>query len=142
MSEVDTDVNALVGFLLSFAEKQLRDHGEFYPFGASMDPNGAISPAMADTGVTSPASAELISILHRQFADGARGGLHRATAIAYDVRTVVPTTGAKTDAVAIDFDHRDGTSIVIYFPYTMGRGTTTFGDHFILDGRSEVFPPR
>lgn len=140
MSEVDADVNALIDFLMTFAVKQLQEHGEFYPFGATMSMNGEVIPVIADAETEAPTSAELMSFLQRGFADGARSGRHRATALAYDVRTVLPDTGAKTDAVAIDFDHRDGTSIVVYFPYSLGKGTSTFGDHFVRDGRSEVFP--
>jgi len=34
------DLDALLNNLLPFAERMLREHGEFYPFGGSITPDG------------------------------------------------------------------------------------------------------
>lgn len=57
----------------------------------------------------------------------------------YDVRVVLPSTGQKSDAVAVALDHRDNYSVVVYFPYQIKGGKVAFGDLFAVKGEASVF---
>jgi hypothetical protein len=41
------DLNSLLGTLFPFAQDMLANHGEFYPFGATMTPTGEIKQTAA-----------------------------------------------------------------------------------------------
>lgn len=109
---------------MPFAEKMLTKHGEFIPFGASMTPDGKVAMVSGDVGEEHPKSQAVIDLLWASFRrEGAEGKI-LCCAVAYDVRVNHPTTGQKTDAVAIGLDHRDGMSITVYYPYSIDEQKT------------------
>ncbi len=57
------DAQALVDEFIVFAEKLLRDHGEYYPFGGHMKADGRIVWEGASDGTEQPRSQPLIEIL-------------------------------------------------------------------------------
>jgi len=57
------DLDELLNVSLEFAKKMLKEHGEFYPFGASMGANGRITMDGATTGEEKPPSQELLDVL-------------------------------------------------------------------------------
>jgi len=129
----------LLDAVMPFAEKMLAAHGEFYPFGASMKPNGEIAQAAAYDGRELPPSQPLIDLLREEFAADAKAASIIASAVLYDVRAVPPGSQEKTDAVAIELDHRDNYSVVVLFPYTIERGTVTLGEPFAHEGAFLIF---
>lgn len=139
MTDARVDCEALLNAALPFAEQMLSAHGEFYPFGNTMGLDGKIASAAAATGSEHPASADLIQILKSAFAEGARRGEFRATAIAYDIRTIVPDTGLKSDAVAVACDHQANYSVVVVVPYTLAGSKVIFGDAFAHQGDAAIF---
>ena len=56
------DLDQLLNVALEFAKKMLNQHGEFYPFGASMRPDGTVSMDGATTGGEKPPSQELLNL--------------------------------------------------------------------------------
>jgi hypothetical protein len=129
----------LLNVVLPFAKKMLSEHGEFYPFGASMKPDGEIVQAGAYDGREHPPSQPLIDLLRQAFQADAKDGVIIASATAYDVQTIPPGATSKTDAVAVELDHRDNYSVVVLFPYTVSAGTVQFAAQFAHKGKSEIF---
>jgi hypothetical protein len=129
----------LLNAVLPFAKKMLSEHGEFYPFGASMKPNGEIIQAASYDGRERPTSQSLIDILRDSFRAEAKSGAIIACATVYDVRTVPPGATAKTDAVAVELDHRDSYSVVVLIPYTLSRGSVQFAEAIAERGKFEIF---
>jgi hypothetical protein len=85
------DLNTLLDTVLSFAKLMLSEHGEFYPFGATMSPTGEITNVGARVkGNHRPQSKTLIDLLNVAFQKKAASGQIRAAAICYDVRTIPP----------------------------------------------------
>lgn len=105
------DCNQLLNATMPFAEQMLRDHGEFLPFGAQMLPDGEIVSVAADDGEHHSRSQDLIDILQATFKEGAVEGDLVATALVYDVRVVPPGGSQKSDAIALNLDHRDNYSV-------------------------------
>jgi hypothetical protein len=120
----------LLDVLLPFAAQVLSEHGEFFPFGATMSAAGEIEAAAGWTGDDKPPSAEIIGALEQAFRAGAKEGRYRATGLALDVRVAPPGQSDSCDAIACQLDHHDDYSIVVYYPYTRSES-----------GELEVAPP-
>jgi hypothetical protein len=133
------EAQQLVDAILPFAQQMLSKHKEFYPFGAQLNNAGKVEQVGAYNGNEHPPSAELIDLLHAGFVAKAKAGQVRATALAYDVRVQPPGSSAKSDAVAVELEHRDGYNVTVYFPYTIQNGAAPFGTPFTTAGPHRVF---
>ena len=134
------DCYQLLNSALPFAEQMLRDHGEFLPFGAQMLHGGEIVSVAADDGEDHSRSENLIGILLSAFKAAAADGDLVATALIYDVRVVPPGARQKTDAIALNLDHRDSYSLTLFFPYIITDGAPEIGDAFASGGDYSIFP--
>jgi hypothetical protein len=105
-----------------------------------MQPDGKICQTAAHDGREHPQSQAIIDLLRRGFRVSAVNRKIIASALAYDVRTIPPGRTEKTDAVAIDLDHRDNYSIVVYVPYAIVAGRAQFDAPFASKGNFEIFP--
>jgi hypothetical protein len=123
------------------ADKMLAEHAEFFPYGATMSPDQKITAVGGYTGDEHPKSVDVITLLKEAYRrDGATGKI-LACALVYDVRVVPPGQSEKTDAVAIDLDHRDGMSVTMYFPYRIDADRkVVFGELFASKGHDGIFP--
>jgi hypothetical protein len=140
LNQPKADCETLMNSVVPFAERMLKEYGEFFPFGGAMRPSGEIVSVGGKTDQERPPSAEVIKLLRDGFATAARKGEYKATAIVYDVRVVLPDTGMKSDAVAIALDHRDNYSVVVMIPYTLQNRNVRFGSMFAQKGDDKVFP--
>jgi hypothetical protein len=137
MSNAKSECEELLSAVMPFAEQMLQEHGEFFPFGASMDHDGEMAHAGGWTGEEQPESAEVIELLEQGFQEGAKNGEYEVTALVYDVRVAPPGNdiedpspspspehrgGGLFDAIAVALDHRDDYSVVVYFPYSFDAG--------------------
>ncbi len=113
------DAQALVDEFITFAEKLLREHGEFYPFGGHMKVDGRIVWEGASDKTEHPRSQPLIEILREAHRNRALNGEIRASCIVYDILAIPPGKEEKQDAIAIEIDHRDSYSVFVVFPYTL-----------------------
>jgi len=133
------EAQQLVDAVLPFAKQALSEHGEFYPFGVDLTDSGKVEAAMSYNYQEHPSATEVITTLHAGLAAKARAGLVRATALAYNARVQPPGTSSKSDAVAIELEHRDGYDATVYFPYTIKGGVVSFADPFAVAGPHQVF---
>jgi len=63
-----------------------------------------------------------------------------ACALVYDVRVIPPGATEKSDAVAIDLNHRDGMSVTMLYPYHIAPDKkVTFGQPFAWKGADDIF---
>jgi hypothetical protein len=132
------ECQSIVDAFLPLARKLLTEQGEFFPYGAAMKPDGEIVLVAAHDGRERPPSKDLIALLKGSFADSARTGEYKATAIFYDVRVGED----RKDAVAVALDHRDGYSVIAYFPYEVADGTLINGTPITQKGAADIFPAR
>ncbi len=131
----------LLQAVMPLADKHLREHGEFYPFGATRSATGKITLVMASKdGSEHPLSAPIITLLRDGFRREAAAQKIVATALVYDVRIVPPGSTQKTDAVAIELDHRDHFSGVMFVPYTIVNGNLRIAAPFASAGKNLIFP--
>jgi hypothetical protein len=142
MSDPKADCEALLNSLLPFAQQMLTAHREFLPFGGGMKPDGKVVSATGYDGNEHPRSADIISQMKSGFVEAARKGEYKATAIVFDVKVTLPSSGEKSDAIAISLNHRDNYSIVVLFPYKIDDGKLSMGTAFAQRGEADIFPPR
>lgn len=137
------ELENLMNATLPFAQQMLVEYGEFFPYGSVVTSKGEIVSIGASDGYEHPPSQKLIDLMTENFRAKAKTGEYRATAIAYDVRVTVPSTGLKSDAIAIRLDHAEGLSVVVFVPYTLGTGQKiTYGETFAQKGDEKMFPRR
>src|SRR5215467_6552040 len=86
MTQPKADCEKLMNWLLPFARQMLERHGEFFPFGGALRPNGEVVPVASYDGSNHPLSADLIRLIKDGFVEAARRSEYKATALVYDVK--------------------------------------------------------
>ncbi len=133
------DLDALLNFLLTFAQQQLTKRGEFLPFGNTMAVTGEIAATAGYTGSEHPPSQEVIDLMIEGMQQQAAAGEIRATGLCFDSRIQLQD-GTPTDAITVDLEHRDGDTVRVFLPYSKGRFTgLRFGDLSAGPGERRVF---
>ena len=125
--------------VLPFAEQLLREHGEFFPYGSALKVDGQLVSVAGYDGREQPPSSDIIRLIKQGLVEGARCGEYVATALVYDVRVTLPSTGRKSDAIAVSLNHRDNYSVVVLFPYQLVNGELQYGEGIAQEGEQDVF---
>jgi hypothetical protein len=134
------DLEELLNALLPFAQEMLAKHGEFYPFGASIDAAGEITAQAAELGEENPDSHEVIDMLIAGMRAEAQRGEIRAAGICYDSRVVPPGKTEKTDAIACRLEHENGEAVQTFVPYRKGLlGRYKYDDLIASEGERAIF---
>ena len=135
------DLDNLTNALLPFAKQMLAEHGEFYPFGSTMNASGEIVAVGAQLeGTDHPLSQPLIDIMTQAFRAQAASGEIRAAGICYDIRTIPPGQTEKTDAICLGLEHQSGQSVSVFVPYRKGWfGKDKYGELFAAKRDAEIF---
>jgi hypothetical protein len=139
MSEPKDECEMLLNAVLPLAEKFLAEHGEFFPFGAALGTDGKQAITMAHDGSDRAPSQPLIELLRDGYRQGARSGRLVATALAYDALVIPPGQSTRTDAIAVELDHRWEYSTVVFVPYVIKSGQVRIGTAFVRAGENAIF---
>jgi hypothetical protein len=139
VSRAKSDCEALMSAVLPFAEQLLKEHGEFFPYGGALKADGQLASVAGYDGRERPPSNEVIRLIKQGFVEGAKSGDYVATALVYDARITLPSTGQKSDAIAVSLNHRDNYSVVVFFPYQLVNGTLQYGQAMAQEGERDVF---
>jgi len=110
-------LDSLLGRGLDFAESQLAEHGEFYPFAIAVQADGQqvmIAPDARQLG-EHPASDDVIAACWRNLID--RRNTLRAAAVVLDIRLM----DGSGDAVEVNAEHAEGVALSAVAPYTRKR---------------------
>src|SRR5258708_7402473 len=130
----------LMNAMLPLAEKMLRQHGEFYPYGGYMKPDGTIVDVGADDSDTDrPKSKDLIYVLRSSFQKMASTNQCKAVAIVFDVAVNLPESDRKSDAIQVCVEHVDGYSAEVFFPYQIINNEIVYDQTFAQEGKHEIF---
>jgi hypothetical protein len=140
MTPGKADSQELLDDLFPLAEKMLREHREFYPYGGRMSHEGKITHEGASDGTDHPLSKPMIELLTKAHCQEAESRSSKAVAIIYDVRVVPPGAAAKQDAIAAALDHVAGYSVIVYFPYRFSsEGDLAIDAPFANEGSYGIF---
>jgi len=135
------DLDQLLNALLPFAKQMLEKHGEFYPFSATMQRDGAIRLVNGVIGDSEhPRPTEIIAFLEAAFKKQPEQGEIKAAGICYDVRVIPPGKQDKTDAILASLEHIEGQAVSVYLPYKKGLfKKVTYGDLFATSAQHKIF---
>jgi hypothetical protein len=130
----------LLNGVLPFAEKMLREHGEFYPYGGYIDNEGKIVYVGADDPDTDyPKSSDLIYVLRSSFREMVSSSKCRAVAIVFNVKVKLPVSNIESDAIQVCVDHIANYSAQVFFPYRISQGEVVYGETFAQEGKHDIF---
>jgi hypothetical protein len=116
-TQAQQDLDSLLNVALGFAQQQLATRGEFFPYAAAVDTHGEAEMVAArpDAHDEHPRSADVIESCVASLVS--QRDYIRAGAIVADVR--VPELGG--DAIRVDLEHVEGTTLTVVLPYTKKR---------------------
>lgn len=137
--DAQTDLDALVNFLLPFAQETLGKHGEFFPFAAQMSVEGEITAIAIETEEEDHPDVDVVigalgDVLRTHAADG----LIRACGICSDTAVTLPEMGM-TEAVRVSLEHADAEPVDLYMPYRTDAAEYVFADLVAMRGVREIF---
>jgi hypothetical protein len=114
--QTQQDLDGLLEPALGFAQQQLAQHGEFFPYAVVIRTDGETEMVAArpDPSNDKPASADVITACRTTLAE--RRDQLRAAAVIADVR--LPDGG---DAVQAELEHTEGPALTIQLPYSTKR---------------------
>ena len=129
MSDVaaQEDLDQLLNALLPFAQQMLGQHGEFFPFGATLRVDGELRVAAADAGEARPTAEDVLAAVEDALRADAKAGTITAAGTVANV--TVDLGDGPSDAIVVDLDHADGESVRVFLPYSAGEsGGYVYGD--------------
>ena len=130
----------LMNAVLPLAEKMLKQHGEFYPYGGYMKPDGTIVDVGAeDPDTDRPKSKDLLYVLRSSFREMADTNQCKAVAIVFAVAVNLPKSNRKSDAIQVCVEHADGYSAEVFFPYQISNNEIVYDETFAQAGKREIF---
>lgn len=115
--QAQNDLDGLLGPALGFAQQQLAEHGEFFPYAVVVRSDGQTEMVAARPETTDdhPASADVITACRTTLAE--RRDQLRAAAVVADVR--MPNGGG--DAIQVELEHTEGPALHVMLPYSKKR---------------------
>lgn len=129
------DLNEILNFLIPFAQKMLEEHGEFFPFAATMNMNGKLAAEAVYEGSEHHASQIIINLLINRFKEKAKAGTLKAFGICFDAIIMPPGQSQKENAICVSLQHSNSESINVYLPYKKKRfGKISYGKLFAAQG--------
>jgi hypothetical protein len=108
-------MNQLLNACLPFARQMIEKHGEFFPFGASLEPDGAVNMVAAGTHEQVPASQQLIEELTGAFRTRAQRSEIRAAAICANIEMKTPER--RSDAIQVTIEHVGADPVRVFMSY-------------------------
>ncbi|HWB83256.1 MAG TPA: hypothetical protein VG675_03890 [Bryobacteraceae bacterium] len=137
------DLDRLLDYSLRFAQESLEKRGSFYPFAATVQPDGELKPVAVYSGEETPHVHVLLDMLSEKLKTLALKRETLATAVCYD--SLVSPDGdvrRKTEAIVVSLEHADGESVIVYLPYSKKLfGRYNYSSLVAIAGERKHFPP-
>lgn len=126
---LNPDLDVLLEAVLPFARQMLDEHGNFYPFAASMRQDFTIAMVASTDGDDHPAANDVLDMLETTLQKLAKDGEIRAAAVCSNVSITPEESGTVVDAIRVSLDHVDGEAVDIILPYErQADGELSFGE--------------
>ncbi len=131
-------MRALLSVLLPFARDAIAEHGDVYPFGAAMLPDGELQAAATWRGTGTPGAEDVLGAV--------RAGLRRRAArdelLATGVVAGVQIEGADGYelGIRVELEHRDAEPVTWVVPYRFDDERYEEGTPFTGAGERHMWP--
>jgi hypothetical protein len=129
-------MDALLRVLIPFAQRSLAEHGTFFPFGASMAPDGEVEALVGETSEEVPPAAEVLDLLYLGLRARADAGQLLAAAIATDV--TIPE-GEWPEGIRVELEHRDADPVTCVLPYREREDGFDYGTLVAFTGQRRTW---
>lgn len=117
----------------------IQEHGEYYPFGVTLDAKGELSLTQAKLDVETPTSDQVTEKLMRGLMTEAASGMYTTVAIVADVRLRQPGTGLFTDAIRVLMEDRAADPVDFFLPYHRDGKKIVTSDIMAQEAQSVIF---
>lgn len=117
MIQHQNEYNDLLDALLPFGQQMLNKHGEFYPYSAIVDRAGIVVLLANQIEEKHPNASEVLDSLLRVIREQVKKEDCRAAGVCVNVSIIDPRTNRKCEALQFIFEHSEGESLDIYFPF-------------------------
>jgi hypothetical protein len=129
-------MNALLGLLLPFARDTIGEHGEVYPFGAAMLPDGELQAAATWEGEERPTAEQVLTTLRDGLRERASKGELLATGV---VTAVTIEDGEYPLGIRVELEHRDVEPITCVVPYRETGDAYEYGEVVAFAGERRTW---
>jgi hypothetical protein len=136
------ELDALLNAVLPFAEQMLTQHGDFYPFGATISRDGKIAliQPFIEEEEEIPDSPQLVHTLYQGLRDQALRREIRGGAVCTNVSMRPEGADEETDAVRVSLDHANHVPLDVFQPYAIERsGDVVYGAIVAVAADPRVF---
>ena len=137
-SPAEQDLQHILGFAQATAQECLAETSAIDPFAVYMDRAGQTVHVTADADRYGSLLEKIECLRHDLKAIARDGGL-KASAITYIASVQDRESGQMQDAVAVNLNHRDELSTVVYFPFDPSSERPDWETSFQQAGRSDIF---
>jgi hypothetical protein len=128
----------LMGELLSFAKKMLKEFGEFHPFGGYLNPSGAVVHVGVESSQGGGGAQQQVDAMVQSFKQIASQKRAIAFGVVMDVRLPSPD-GTKGDAIEFLLEHKDGYCVEVFMRYEISVGDVEFAETTAQQGHPRFF---
>lgn len=138
MSDQKGQAEELMGELVPFAKKMLKEHQGFHPFGGYLDVSGKVVHVGVKPSSLNATASDKVKILVESFKELASRKKATACAIVTDV--LLPhENGKKGDAIKLFIEHRKGYCAEVFIRYELVKGMLEFTETFAQQGDPMLF---
>ena len=132
--KAQADLDSLFNQSALLAQTLLARNGEFYPFGASLGTRGKFYLATPLPEAKQPTSQDVIDELVRDYSE-------RNRSIRACVITTLGVLPDGSDAIKVDLEHKEGTSLSVILPIERAddNGDLEFGNMAAIEGEHRVW---
>lgn len=117
----------MLNAVLPFAKEMLGQHGEFFPYGITLRPDGSVKLVAGDPGTGEhPDPNDVLDVLYSTLWAQSEGLV--ATAVVSDVRLVHPPTAA----IRVELEHGEGTAITVLLHYEVATDPSGVGSALVM----------
>jgi hypothetical protein len=119
MSATPEQLHEMLKYCMELARTMLEDSGDFYPFGATLSPQGVVAAVGGYNGEERPSPTEIYQLLGQSFRGGAARGEHAGVALAANVNVPPEYSSPSRDGLRVHLESQ-GYARFIYVPYQLG----------------------
>ena len=116
MIATDEKLQEVLTYCIDFAQLMLRDAGEFYPFGSTVDQSGAVQAVGGHLGEDRPSPRDIYALLVGSFESQAADGTIVAAGLVANVDIPEEYSPTYRDGIRVHIE-RSGWARFIYVPY-------------------------
>jgi hypothetical protein len=139
MAASPEQLHELLTYCMDFARIMLKKAGDFYPFGATLSPDGKVSATGGYNGEEHPQPQEIYRLLAGAFRSGAGTGEFLGVALAANVNIPAQFAPVSPDGIRVHIEASDYSRFV-YLPYQIKASglfkktkTIEFGEPFSVE---------